>query len=892
MRGISFLSRPTADIIRNIGRIHRQEIRFILEPCGPTKFHLKQIYPATTRSGTIYTVSIGAAQLCTCGSREICAHILYVMMRYFGVPKDSELLYQRSLSDSEIDSLFERRYIQRARSHSHQHNQQASPSRSRSQNNNNHQNIQSNVSYTPVYHPPPQKVNRLKISEDDLCPICYDSLFDCPPEEVAWCSFGCGGNFHLKCVQEWICSQNADGKPGSCPLCRVQMDRPDNTKAPNQKEFDDFYKQQLLQKQKHEINEEISAVSLFHSKDSCEAQNNNNSATPQLNQTATNSNNNGSGSEGSYLAMLRREMEASSASRAQIQQQIENQEKNQHQSQCSCNNSNNNNNNNNDNNDNFHGSDDFSISELAAQINEIDEFLSAARAELNNEMNRLKEHQRKVQATIEAQIKAGARARSGLKDSRGRSVEPVLKVRVPMFDSATSNITSQVTQQPVQRRQPQSIAPQPLHRVSIHSQEPNSSQQQAKPRIQDSMTATSNDHQNQATRPTRVVVTASPVAAQRIVQKESGQNARLRGSASESQVTSLHQVNDFNDTNTSLVAEGPVPITEDGEIMQNSPNSATQSSQPSVNSQRLQSPPRSPPQPPPQPSIARPSIAPSSISFLNSPSHISPLQQQQQQQAAPSVSCSSSLSSLSPVQHFSSSLNSSSSLSSVPPSSPPPPPEHSPLVSIKERSDEEEKKDANGTDIEAMKINQQQQKQQLQLQQQQPKQKQQSRLASLIDDYCSLESYEEEPTNQSAAPSVFTTTLAHHQPQIRPILQHSQTREVHSSFNFEPVSNKKQNEKNSEHKKPEVMKPAKTVNLNDVFNDLTAPRGNITDGLTLAHQQARENEQRLQRTLSPSLAPKGLIAKRAAKSRLQPKRTQNSQAQQQSKRKARLGWSS
>ncbi|OHT17411.1 hypothetical protein TRFO_12367 [Tritrichomonas foetus] len=71
---------------------------------------------------------------------------------------------------------------------------------------------------------------------------------------------------------------------------------------------------------------------------------------------------------------------------------------------------------------------------------------------------------------------------------------------------------------------------------------------------------------------------------------------------------------------------------------------------------------------------------------------------------------------------------------------------------------------------------------------------------------------------------------------------------------------------------------------------LTLPRGNIMDGLTLAQQQARENELRHQRSLNPSLNG-NISTKRAAQSRLQVKR----QTQSQNRGNARnqpLGWSS
>lgn len=202
MRGSALGALPRAEIIRSIAKIHRQEVRFVIDVRGPTKFMLKQLIPATARSSTIYTVSIGAQQTCTCRN-PTCIHILYVMMRYFGVPKESDLLWKSSLSDNEVNSLLEGRieYVP------------VRPAR---------------MEQKPKPKDPPkpvrQKVKRVPIGDEDVCPICYDSLTS---GEIAWCSYGCGGNFHTKCVQEWIDTRLSQGNSGSCPMCRIEMNEID-----------------------------------------------------------------------------------------------------------------------------------------------------------------------------------------------------------------------------------------------------------------------------------------------------------------------------------------------------------------------------------------------------------------------------------------------------------------------------------------------------------------------------------------------------------------------------------------------------------------------------------------------------------------------------------------
>lgn len=132
------------------------------------------------------------------------------MMRYFGVPHNHEILWKRSLTDNEIDQLLEGSFFRRR--------PQRRPTLA-----------QETPVKPKIVKEIKTQVKRLPIGEDDVCPICYDSLHSCPKDEVAWCSFGCGGNFHVQCVQEWIKSRNANGERGCCPMCRVEYDQPDVT---------------------------------------------------------------------------------------------------------------------------------------------------------------------------------------------------------------------------------------------------------------------------------------------------------------------------------------------------------------------------------------------------------------------------------------------------------------------------------------------------------------------------------------------------------------------------------------------------------------------------------------------------------------------------------------
>jgi len=191
MRSLPYVSAPSELIRENIELIQSQ-IRFVIDARGPTKFLVK---PIGTKEQ--FMVSIGFEQRCTCESKEICIHILYIMIRYFGVPTDCDLLWQRSLTENEIGRILDRK-------------------------------IKINAPTKPpvVYRTKSgkTKVKRLTISEEDVCPICYDTLHGCPKEKIAWCRTGCGGNFHRKCVKEWIASRRNHGEDPTCPICRSVLD--------------------------------------------------------------------------------------------------------------------------------------------------------------------------------------------------------------------------------------------------------------------------------------------------------------------------------------------------------------------------------------------------------------------------------------------------------------------------------------------------------------------------------------------------------------------------------------------------------------------------------------------------------------------------------------------
>lgn len=195
MRSKPFKAQPDFTTQENIEQISSQQVRFVLDPLGPTKFRVKPMESANRKEA--YTVSIGSEQRCTCKEPKPCVHILYVLMRYFGVPKECDVLWQDALTEHEISNVLDGRIRRRPEPKKQQTYRTKSGK---------------------------TKVKRLPIGEEDVCPICYDSLYDCDKKKIAWCRRGCGGNFHRKCVKAWIDSRRAYGEAASCPMCREPLD--------------------------------------------------------------------------------------------------------------------------------------------------------------------------------------------------------------------------------------------------------------------------------------------------------------------------------------------------------------------------------------------------------------------------------------------------------------------------------------------------------------------------------------------------------------------------------------------------------------------------------------------------------------------------------------------
>jgi len=169
---------------------------FVLSDPGPTSFVLRG--EASPRR---FKVTIGETHSCTCHSgKELCAHVLFVLTRVFRMPAANPLVWQLSLTEREIAELMRGRVTMHTR-------------------------------------PPPRRaaaegggagedgVERREVGEDEVCPICYDTMD--PAQEITYCKSGCGNNVHTKCMKMWADNRIANGEEVTCPMCRTGWGVPD-----------------------------------------------------------------------------------------------------------------------------------------------------------------------------------------------------------------------------------------------------------------------------------------------------------------------------------------------------------------------------------------------------------------------------------------------------------------------------------------------------------------------------------------------------------------------------------------------------------------------------------------------------------------------------------------
>jgi hypothetical protein len=156
-------------------------------------------------TGNVYQVQLCERPTCNCPDfykhHDLCKHLMFVMHKVLGLSQNDPLSYQKAYLASELDQIFE--IMQRRNIGEVLANEKVRAAVTCKDNTSNPESDDS--------------VQRKAIEADSDCPICFDSLKDCPLAELTFCRAACGTNFHVDCIRRWSAQQC--GQP-SCPNCR------------------------------------------------------------------------------------------------------------------------------------------------------------------------------------------------------------------------------------------------------------------------------------------------------------------------------------------------------------------------------------------------------------------------------------------------------------------------------------------------------------------------------------------------------------------------------------------------------------------------------------------------------------------------------------------------
>ena len=178
----------------------------------------------TTPVFRTYKVAIGNPHKCSCGSRDICQHILFCMIKVLGVPRDNPLVWQRALVEREINMIISGRLV------SHMEARGDNSQRPR------HNFLRRRSSSAPGLDKSRSRksknVERRSVDASDKCPVCLECLRSDHSDKnvdvtckrnsrnLVFCKKGCGKSLHADCMLVWAEHQNSVKKTITCPFCR------------------------------------------------------------------------------------------------------------------------------------------------------------------------------------------------------------------------------------------------------------------------------------------------------------------------------------------------------------------------------------------------------------------------------------------------------------------------------------------------------------------------------------------------------------------------------------------------------------------------------------------------------------------------------------------------
>lgn len=191
-------------VVKDLIVLMRSTRLFLVAEHGPTCYIIR-----SESSRRKHRVTLGSMQACSCGGGgsvggELCIHLLYVMIKILRLPENNPLVWQLSLTDSEVDKIAEGRYAQINR-------QAAADSRRGSSSSATSSQGGAAAGSTAL-------AKRKALGAGDVCPICQEDMTR--DELLTFCRH-CGNNIHTNCMKMWGEHQESTGKLLTCPLCRM-----------------------------------------------------------------------------------------------------------------------------------------------------------------------------------------------------------------------------------------------------------------------------------------------------------------------------------------------------------------------------------------------------------------------------------------------------------------------------------------------------------------------------------------------------------------------------------------------------------------------------------------------------------------------------------------------
>ncbi|XP_003791500.1 E3 ubiquitin-protein ligase ZSWIM2 [Otolemur garnettii] len=171
---------------------------YLLREMGPTGFLLREEEPENRE----FRVFLGNPHVCNCPTflkgGELCKHICWILLKKFKLPRNHESAFQLGLVEGEINDLL--RGIHRV------------------------QTPQTGTNDENAHVKEDECIKQKEIGSEDICSICQEVLLE-KKLPVTYCRFGCGNNFHIKCMTILANYQNMTSNASMlrCPLCRKEF---------------------------------------------------------------------------------------------------------------------------------------------------------------------------------------------------------------------------------------------------------------------------------------------------------------------------------------------------------------------------------------------------------------------------------------------------------------------------------------------------------------------------------------------------------------------------------------------------------------------------------------------------------------------------------------------